>query len=103
MPRVTVIGFYFLLVFVGATIPAGIYGAIVNLCSPIFVFTPQQLIICINYFCFSIVQQLYMQLNLNMGQVFQMWIVSTLELSEPFISLMWIGLELHFYVNSLNP
>jgi hypothetical protein len=25
-PKLTVIGFYFLLVFVGATIPAGIYG-----------------------------------------------------------------------------
>ena len=29
-------------------------------------------IIHINYLCFSIVQQLYMQLNLNMGQVLQM-------------------------------
>ncbi len=27
VPKVTVFGFYFLLVFVGATIPAGIYGA----------------------------------------------------------------------------
>lgn len=32
VPQLTVYGFYFLLVFVGATIPAGIYGELGNWC-----------------------------------------------------------------------